>query len=756
MIRCAVAWINILNNSPSQNLYLKFRQTGIDIYNQTGEFCSIILRDFQLPQKFSSPNHNQSTMKKLILTGAALIAFAAATQAQIFQNGIQQFAQQIQSGTGQTGVISQLKGDGTNYGNYAITFQGTSSNTGANQANITQNGGPNPDGTGGGPNSGSQGNRGAITQNGGPGNLANINQNGGPDGISGGGVSTSATISAPGQDGNFAGILQQGSNNTALINENNNSRRNAAEVYQNGNGLNGTILQSNGSVNNKASINQGFVNNNAGVPITNSVATINQGKINAGDASASAAIAESIGNTANITQSVSNVQAVISQGSSSIGGGNPGRAEGSTAGITQNAVNSFVAFIEQGVNSGESIGSRATITVTGENNTVGFVTQGSGPGGTDNGSTASISMAGTTSQAVIQQAFAGGQTDGDAATITQSSAVQNSIAFINQGNGAATFSRNDKATINQTGQNNLSGIVQNSVSAGAGQANGSDNIATVKQMNGVSTVQAFIEQGVSSNGETAQAVRNQATITQSSGTGLQARIGQGSLNQGSAILTTQNGTNTGTTAAMLGSIANDNMATITQSGGNNQIATVLQSGRNNLGTITQSAGSNNSAQIVQTGNSRFGRAVITQSSSGNGNDARAFQFAGTNADGRGAYGNEIEISQVGTGSNNVAIAQQGFQGATSSSNDNFIRFTQNGSNNQARMLQTGNNNFVDVTQNGNDNVLQGTAGPGTFASQQGYNNRLTLVQNSGSGAGKVFTYTQIGNNNTQNVVQSNP
>ena len=696
-------------------------------------------------------------MKKLILTGAALIAFAAAAQAQIFQNGIQQFAQQIQSGTNQTGVINQLKGDGTNYGNYAITFQGTSSNTGMNTANINQNGGPNADGTGGGPNSGSQGNRGAITQNGGPNNLATINQNGGPDGLSGGGTSVSATLSAPGEDGNFAGILQQGSNNTAQIDENNNSRRNAAEVYQNGNRLTGTILQSNGSVNNKASVNQGFVNNVAGTPITNSQATIRQGKINAADMSASgSSISESIGNTANITQSVSNVNAIISQGSTPVNGGNPGRAEGSTAGITQNAVNTgFQAGINQGTNSGESIGSRATLTITGENNTQGFISQGFGAGGLDNGSTAAITMAGTTSFAIIQQAERG-QTDGDAATITQSSAVQGSFATIQQGFAfggfsGILFSRNDKATINQTGLNNNSTIFQNSVMSNTGQANGSDNIATVMQTNGVSNVTGNINQGVSSGTGTAQAVRNQATINQTSGTNQTAYIGQGTDDAGGATLTTLSGP-----AATLGLIANDNMATITQSGGNNMQARLLQSGRNNLGTITQSAGSNSTAQIVQTSNSRFGRAVITQSSSGNGNMAQAFQFAGTNADGRGAFGNEIEINQVGTGSNNIAIAQQGVQGATSSSNDNFIRFVQNGSNNQARMLQTGNNNFVDVTQTSNDNRLEGTGGMGTFASQQGYNNRLTLVQNSNGGTGKVFTYTQIGNNNTQNVVQQNP
>ena len=707
-------------------------------------------------------------MKNLIFTGASLLLLAATTQAQIFQQGDTQFAQQVQNGPNQTGSISQQQGTGTNYGNYAITFQGTSSNTGANTVTINQNGGPVTSAPGVlpptiGPGQGSQGNRGAITQNGGPGNTATINQNGGPDGISGGGLSTSATLGAAGGDGNFAGILQQGMQNQATINENNNSRQNFGEVYQNGAGLKGTINQSNGSVNNKATVNQGFSGNMMGAAITNAEATINQGKINAGDMSAGPAIAESIGNTATITQTVSNVKAFIAQGSSNLGDSNPpGRAEGSMASITQsaqNGVNGSAATVLQGAFSGESIGSRATLTITGENNPFSHIVQGYGASGSDNGSTASITMAGTSSNAYINQAF-NGQTDGDQATITQSSGVQFGSADIAQGAGINTFSRNDKATIVQTGQGDISQIFQNSNFGNSNQANGSDNIATVMQMNGVSNVRGIIVQGLSTGGSMAQAVRNQAAINQTGGTGHKAYIGQGtdaangSNPTGGPDLTgTRNGTNSGNLTAVLGLIAIDNVSTINQSGGTNMTATILQSGRNNQGTINQSAGSNSNALIVQTDNSRFARAVINQSSTNANNQAKAFQFAGTNADGKGGFGNQIEINQVGEGTGNIAIAQQGYQGATSSSNDNFFRVTQNGSYNQARMLQVGNSNFVDLTQNGSGNELRGEDGPGSTASQIGYGNRLTLVQNGGPN-GQIFQYKQIGNNNTQIVNQS--
>ena len=696
-------------------------------------------------------------VKKVFLSGAALLAFAAMTHAQIFQQGNTQFAQQQQNGPDQTGVISQQGTPTTNYGNYAITFQGQGQNIGPNQANINQNSGPTTSASGVvppviGAGQGSQGNRGAISQNGG-GNRATINQNGGPDGISGGGLEQAATLGLAGGDGNFGGILQQGVGNAATVNQNNNSRRNFGEVYQHGENLTGSINQSSGSVSNRATINQGFANNVGVAPITGSTATINQGTLDRNYRT------ESIGNTANITQTVSNVKAIISQGS--IDPGRPfvpGRAYGSTATLTQSAFYNGTSTITQGADSGESIGSRATLIISGENNLgennltnnnrLGGIIQGSGPTGLDNGSTANITQAGRTSSAYISQGNYG-QTESDQATINQSSTVQDSWAEIYQALGAKSSSRNDQATILQTGQRNFALIYQNSGFSTV--VKGSDNVATINQINDIINSQVSINQGVTSGSVPAQAIRNQATVNQISGNRQYASIGQGTSGPSGIVpisLTPLSGPD-----AVLGLIAIDNRATITQSGSGYHNATILQSGRNNVGTINQSNGSYNTATIIQTANSRFASAIINQSSSGSFNIARAFQFAGSNADGRGGFGNQIEINQIGTGSYNTAIAQQGFQGATDASNDNFIRFTQNGSSNTAKLYQQGNNNFADVTQNGNGNVFKGE-GDSSYASQIGYGNRLTLVQNAGPNGGQVFSYTQIGNNNTQVVTQS--
>ncbi|HEX9959090.1 MAG TPA: hypothetical protein VGA96_17605, partial [Fibrella sp.] len=170
-------------------------------------------------------------MRKLILTGTALIAFAAVSFAQnsttINQNGTSQTAEATQVGNLQTSNIQQV---GTaampNNGNYAGTFQGVAGtpNTGANTATVLQN-------------DGSKGNRGAISQGMGAmgGNEATISQS---NNSGTGGVVTSASTSAAdvrAAGGNFAGILQQGSDNTATrIDQNNQSRSNLGEIYQYG------------------------------------------------------------------------------------------------------------------------------------------------------------------------------------------------------------------------------------------------------------------------------------------------------------------------------------------------------------------------------------------------------------------------------------------------------------------------------------------------------------------------------------------
>jgi hypothetical protein len=686
-------------------------------------------------------------MKKLVLTSTALLALAAASYAQLItQVGRQQFARQNQFGQNQTGVISQVQTVGdpnrVNYGNYAVTFQGTPANTGANNLVLNQN-------------AGSQGNRAGISQSGGPNNNATINQNGGPDGLSGGATSASATIGAAGEDGNFAGIAQIGAANTAIINENNNSRRNTAETYQNGNNNTATTNQSNNSVNNTALVYQGFSGPSiTSTAVNNAVALITQGKANAGDISTGSATPEAVGNTAIITQTASNVTAAISQGGPT-GIGGVGRADGVEARITQSATGVEAAIL-QGVDGGEAIGSKAFITQTATNQSA-SIFQGTGATGSDNQSTASITQNGASGvPASTVSIFQGnsGATDRDQAIVVQTGSVANANAVIFQGNGASAYSSGDKATIAQQGQGVVSVIFQS-----IGNTNSRDNVASITQGasvvgNGTTTGFGLITQG-SSAGSVLEINRNTATLNQIAGTGLTAQIVQGAqsavigANGASFGITTLNGV----ALAQTGTITSDNMANLTQQAGDNHNANIFQTGgRYNTASVAQNRGNGATALIVQTANAQWATASISQTSAGTGNSAYILQYAGSNADRIGTYGNMASISQV-AGSNNLAFVQQGIPNAATSSNDNLASITQNGSGNFARFLQVGNNNAVSITQNGDNNRVLNLAGdPGSYGSQQGYNNRLTLVQEGGT-TGVTFRYTQIGNNNMQVVNQ---
>ncbi|GAB3560233.1 beta strand repeat-containing protein [Spirosoma fluminis] len=678
-------------------------------------------------------------MKKVILTSVALMAFAAASYAQIFQNGVQQYAEQVRNGENQTGVIRQQQQGDTNYGNYAITFQGVPTNAGPNEANITQN-------------RGSQGNRAGISQIGGPDNLANISQTGGSLGLSGGGVSGSATIGSSAADGNFAGILQAGNANIALLTQDNNSRRNGSEIYQNGTGNEASLSQSNGSVNNRGYIFQGYSGQNiVGTAVTNVFANITQGPTTAGDISLGSTVGESVNSIATITQLASNVDATILQGATV--DGSVGRADGAIASINQSAV-ANTANIFQGVASGEAIGSSATITQSNIENQA-TITQAYGITGSDNGSAASVSQAGKSSLAFIQQGY-NGASDLGQASITQISTSQASQAFINQGVGAGSYSSGDRATISQGGPNNFAFILQNSVDVGLnGESNGRSNTATITQATTVTNSNARIDQGYTSTntGQILQTNRNTATINQTVGNALNARISQGQTEVADAAGNIIALTDIGGQAFTIGQLSNDNTGSITQSGGVGHNAVVAQQGRFNTGTINQSAGSGSFGLIIQSSGSIRARAEINQSSTGSGNAATILQFTGSNADGVSAFGNQAIINQI-NGSNNIAFLQQGRATDIASSNDNFITLTQNGTGNVTRFLQQGNNNFADITQNGNNNVVKGQGGGNDIASQNGYNNRLTLIQNGNSSSNLVFSYTQVGNNNTQVVIQN--
>jgi hypothetical protein len=713
-------------------------------------------------------------MKKTILTSVALMAFAAASYAQVVnQQGNQQFAEQNQFGANQNGTINQVQAannpNRTNYGNYAITFQGTAGSTGANTLVINQN-------------DGSQGNRAGIGQVGGSGNNATINQNGGPDGVSGGASTTPATIGAAGQDGNFAGISQIGAANAAVINQNNNSRRNTTETYQNGNNNTANTSQSNNAVGNTAFIYQGFVGQGLiGTAVSNAQAQIIQGKTAFDERiyANSTVIPETIGNTASITQLVNEARASINQG-----GGSVGRAVNLDARITQLGREEKyyygqdpVAVIQQGTNSAEAVNSTASITQSGRGQN-GAIYQGIGAqyiissSASARQSTASIVQQAafdlSGNNAWIHQGIANGKAESDQASITQTAESAGNVwGEINQGVGSGYLngsSKRDKATITQSGKRIHASIIQNSA-----LSDGEDNTATITQGAGVvgdvyyTTGSAAIFQGDGSDfgGYVLQTNRNAATINQVTGAGFKAKIRQGGVGSDfldASLATFRLYSLTGTLVALTGSVtgplssvANDNTASITQTSGNNHNANIYQNGLFNSATVNQSNGDGHQALIIQTSNSERAMAAINQSSSGSGNFATILQFTGANADGAGQYGNMATINQI-AGSNNTVFIQQGVQGSSTISNDNLINVTQNGSNNFARFLQVGNNNVLNLTQNGSNNQVLNLAGdPNSYASQQGNNNQLTLTQN---GSNLIFRYTQIGNNNVQVVEQT--
>jgi hypothetical protein len=247
-----------------------------------------------------------------------------------------------------------------------------------------------------------------------------------------------------------------------------------------------------------------------------------------------------------------------------------------------------------------------------------------------------------------------------------------------------------------------------------------------------------------------QTNRNTASISQVAGSGLKAKVQQGGLdttfNNAANISFGIVGLN-GTPVALVGTVANNNVGTITQTLGETSNVNIFQNGRFNTATVTQANGNAHQALIVQTSNSQRASATISQTSTGTGNAATILQFAGSNADGQGQFGNIASISQV-SGSNNVAFVQQDIQGSATSLNDNMATITQNGSSNFARFLQVGNNNMVNITQNGNNNQVLNLAGDlGSYGSQIGYNNHLTLVK-EGENAGSVFKYILTSHQNS--------
>ena len=432
-------------------------------------------------------------MKKVLLTGSALLAFAAAGFAQInttttVQNGTRQTAQQ-QTGNYLTSTISQDQTDRSNVGSFAATRQESTGQAG-NMASVRQD-------------VGSKGNRGYVTQVGGTGNVGSITQSNG----SGSGSlqvtdgTSSADVRAAG--GNWGGLYQQGSNNKDVsINQSNVASKNFAEITQYANSSKATsIEQSTNSVNNEARIAQGT----AEKAVTGVAARIQQSGISQNNMAMITQLGDnntglvtqndgSLNNTANVTQSGTYGRATVNQGQDA--NFNSATIKQDTKGFYGGKSNT--AAIDQSNLSGQNT---ATIEQHGIYD-VASINQGSKAVGNE----ATIQQQGYASNATINQY----NVTNSSAKITQDLATQSGgidVAEIQQGSSSMAPSNNNKATITQEYSYNTAKLRQY----------GNDNTATLSQEVGDKNVIKGI--GTDANGQYAlqQGNGNALTVSQDSG-----------------------------------------------------------------------------------------------------------------------------------------------------------------------------------------------------------------------------------------------
>lgn len=507
-------------------------------------------------------------MKKVLLTGTALLAFAAAGFAQgnttsTFQNGNSQTASQTQSGNYLKSTISQDKAGGSNTGNYAGTLQNSTGSAG-NEAAIEQNLNANS-------------NRAFVTQQGGTGNKGVIQQ----DNASGKGAlavtagTSAADVKAAG--GNWSGILQQGNNNTnTYIYQNNTSNSNFGEIYQYGVSSRQTSIdQSNNSTGNQAVIRQGSSDN----IVEANYASVNQ----QGD---------SHDNKAGVTQSTTGNVAFVKQND---------KSTANEATIKQ--IGTYSAYesaeVYQGSNANNN---KADVTQSGFGDFV-YVHQ-------ENNS--------RYNQTTIKQGT-NGFTSGSIINVNQQNNAQYNTATVTQDgyfNGATITQENDarrdQATITQNGQGLQATINQN---------NAYDNVASISQK-GTSNVATITEHLADNN----KATINQSLVRPEGGSNV-AEILQGDNVTLSRYNTATINQDFSKNTAKLKQVGDYNTANLSQMVGDlNVIKGVngdyaLQQGDHNTMTVTQNSGNGDAAYVPNT-------ASVTQI--GNNNTATIMQMGRSN------------------------------------------------------------------------------------------------------------------------------
>ena len=429
-------------------------------------------------------------MKKIILTGVALVAFAAAGFAQNTATytgvGTNQTNLQKQSGNKLTSAVKQGTGSNVtvNQGNNAYTDQSGKRQNATIEQNDTRS------------------SRAAILQTtgGATANDATILQNqSGTGNFEVTDISDKAAVRAAG--GNFGGVLQDGSGNKAVVDQSgtsNASTGNQGEIYQygtnNNTGYNGLDNSAVGifqdGTNNTATITQGT----SGQPVTGNAATIEQFESASSNEATIKQLSDNnkayagqafyaIGNTATVTQSGGSQgsTALVSQGGTSAAN----NASGNEATITQTDELNNAVIKQEGASAGNSQDNKATIAQDGTNNQAEIDQQ-------DNSlsNTATINQTGKNNSGTgssVNGSFAGGAT-------------------ISQGSNA----RANTATITESGDGNGAYIVQ--------QNNSHDNVATIDQKGTSSYAEIFQNKEVANNTATVNqgtsGTKNYASVTQ--------------------------------------------------------------------------------------------------------------------------------------------------------------------------------------------------------------------------------------------------
>ena len=617
-------------------------------------------------------------MKKVILTGMALMAFAAASFAQnvstVNQNGNSQTGNATQSGNLLTSGIQQTStGAVTNSGNFARTNQGVqpilfpSIN---NEAFINQ--------------IGSKAGVATIGQEGGSGgaNSATINQKNNTGGnatavftaaeaayvpanpAANTPVNTAGAAAVRAAGGNYANAYQEGGKETVVINQNNESAGNYADsrqdnynnasssqqvtIDQNNTSTNNTatanqfgdnnkleISQSRNSAGNTADVRQGFSGAVGGPNTSGATATVEQNGILAGSASTdNTATILQRGTTANTTTATINQNA-----------GADGRSESNTADITQTGGEKGTATISQNnlsysnkatvAQSSASLGSDATVKQNdfAHDNTV-LVNQ-SGTGG----HTANVTQAGTPGSSL--------SSDNNKAEVRQTGSTN--AATVDQlgkdinsgGQGRSYF---NKSFVTQSGANNRSFVEQNdysynNLSTITQAGGGAGDLATTKQNTNSFNNTATVAQGSLSTGGNTASILQQQTFDEGGLLGNTASIKQnvtvaGGLNTADIIQGKLTNSGIGSGA---GQYSNANQATMDQEGSSNK-ARLRQEGDLNITSVLQN-GNNNVLQ------SASGVAGSFASQTGVGNTLMLTQ----NSPGSGLAGNTANVTQAGIG-----------------------------------------------------------------------------------------------------------